>query len=158
MYKNILVPSDGSKLSAKAVKQAIKLAKAISAKITAVYVMPPVSDVPLSRISRAYDVSVNEGYILPASLNKKIQEDIGVRSKQMLARVCAEAATAGVECESVLAASGAPYERIIEHAAKSKCDLIMMASHGRRGVSGLLLGSETTKVLVHSRIPVLVVR
>lgn len=158
MYKNILVPSDGSRLSAKAVKQAIKLAKAIGAKITALHVVPRTSALPASRISKAYDDAVDEGYILPASLANKIQEDIGAHSRQIVDKVCASAAAAGVACERVLLASNTPYEGIIEQAARSNCDLIMMASHGRRGVSGLLLGSETTKVLVHSTIPVLVVR
>jgi nucleotide-binding universal stress UspA family protein len=72
--------------------------------------------------------------------------------------VRAQAAAGGVECETVSAAGDSPYQAILKQATKSGCDLIMMASHGRRGMSGVLLGSETAKVLAHSKIPVLVVR
>jgi nucleotide-binding universal stress UspA family protein len=76
----------------------------------------------------------------------------------MLAAIEREAKAAGVKCETVTAANDAPYDEIVKQAKKRKCDLIMMSSHGRRGISGLLLGSETAKVLTHSTIPVLVYR
>lgn len=153
MFKHILLPTDGSGLSDRAVKQAVKLAKAIGAKITALYVMPAVSGV-----SDVYDLYVDEGYILPASLKRKIQEGIAERSREILGAVCAAAATAGIECEGISVGGGSPYEAIIKQAGASKCDLIIMASHGRRGLQGILLGSETQKVLTHSKIPVLVCR
>ena len=148
MYKSILVPTDGSKLSAKAVKQAIKFAKTIGAKITAFNVMPE------------YQVAMDEGFIVPtvAPLKKRFEEEVAARSKTILDGVRAEAVAAGVECEGVSVTSNAPWDVIIKQATKYKCDLIMMASHGRKGLQGLLLGSETTKVLVHSKIPVLVLR
>jgi nucleotide-binding universal stress UspA family protein len=150
MYKNILVPTDGSKLSAAAVKQALKFAKSIGAKITVLHVTPE------------YQMFLDEGFVVPQttspSLKEQFKEQAAARSKEILDAVRAKAAAGGVRCEGVSAASSSPYDSIIKQARKSKCDLIMMASHGRRGLSGLLLGSETSKVLVHSKIPVLVVR
>lgn len=148
MYKSILVPTDGSKLSTKAVKQAIKFAKAIGAKVTVLNVMPE------------YQMVMEEGFFIPTvmPLKKQFERETAARSKAMLDTVRAEAGTAGVQCEGVSVISGSPWDAIIKQAAKGKCDLIMMASHGRKGLQGLLLGSETTKVLVHSKIPVLVLR
>jgi nucleotide-binding universal stress UspA family protein len=150
MYKSILVATDGSTLSAEAVKEAVMLAKGIGAKLTAIHAM---------RDSEAY---VNERYnVLPAlaaPVKKKYKEEFAAYSKKILDDACAEGAAAGIECARVSVTSESPYEAIIKQAAKSKCDLIMMASHGRRGLEGVLLGSETQKVLTHSKIPVLVVR
>lgn len=148
MYKHILLPTDGSPLSEKAVKQCIKLAKSIGAKVTAINVTPE------------YQMIMNEGFVMPntAQIKKRFEEEIGQRSKKLLAAVKASAGAAGVDCDSVSVASGVPYEAIIKQAKKAKCDLIMMASHGRKGLSSILLGSETAKVLTHSTIPVLVVR
>ena len=148
MYKSILVPTDGSKLSTRAVKQALKFAKAIGAKVTALNVKPE------------YQVVMDEGFIMPGvtTLKKRFDEETAARSKGILDAVQTEAAAAGVQCEGVSVTSVAPWDVIIKQAAKRKCDLIMMASHGRKGLQSLLLGSETTKVLVHSKITVLVVR
>ncbi len=150
MYKSILVPTDGSALSSKAVTQAIILAKAIGAKLTILHAMPN------------YDEFVDERYsVLPAlaaPLKEKYKEEFTAASKKIVDQACAEAATAGIECAGVSVATGSPYEAIINQALKSKCDLIMMASHGRKGLEGVLIGSETQKVLTHSNIPVLVVR
>ena len=77
---------------------------------------------------------------------------------EYLGEVQAQCAATGVECATIAATSDVPYEAIIEAAEKSGCDLIFMASHGRRGISGFLLGSETNKVLTHSKVPVLVYR
>ncbi len=148
MYKSILLPTDGSKLSAKAVRQAVKFASAIGAKITVLHVMPE------------FQMIADEGYALPSmmSLRKRFDEESAARAKTILEGVRSEAASAGVECQCVSTTGPAPWEAIIKQAGKHKCDLIMMASHGRKGLQSLLLGSETTKVLVHSKIPVLVVR
>jgi nucleotide-binding universal stress UspA family protein len=148
MYKHILLPTDGSPLSEKAVKQCIKLAKSIGAKITAINVTPE------------YQLMMDEGYVMPDAplIRKRFEEETGKRSKKLLAEVKASASAAGVDCDSVSVTSGVPYEAIIKQAKKAKCDLIMMASHGRKGLSSILLGSETAKVLTHSAIPVLVVR
>lgn len=148
MYKHILLPTDGSPLSEKAVKQCIKLAKSIGAKITALNVTPE------------FQMIMDEGFVMPnpAMIKKRFEDETEKRSKKLLADVKAGASAAGVDCDSVSVTSGVPYEAIIKHAKKAKCDLIMMASHGRKGLSSILLGSETAKVLTHSTIPVLVVR
>jgi len=127
MYKHILVPTDGSPLSAKAVKQAVAFAKSVGAKITALHV------------SQEFRQMMDEGYALLD----------GVKSS---------ANAADVQCDGVAVVNNLPYDAIIKQAKKAKCDLIMMASHGRKGLSSILLGSETAKVLTHSKIPVLVVR
>lgn len=148
MFTHILVPTDGSKLSDKAVKQAIKLAKGLGAKITAIHVMPD---------AEAY---VRERYhvlpMLAAPVKNKYKKEAAALAKEIMDRIGAAATAAGVECAQVSLTSDTPYEAIIKQASKSGCDLIMMASHGRKGLQSILLGSETQKVLTHSRIPVLV--
>jgi nucleotide-binding universal stress UspA family protein len=91
-------------------------------------------------------------------LKRKYDKAAKQRAEKFLAKITERATEAGVKADAVTVMGDVPYEHIIETAKKSKCDLIMMASHGRRGLSGLLLGSETSKVLTHSKIPVLVVR
>ena len=148
MYKHILVPTDGSKLSAKAVKQAEQFAKSVGAKMTALHV------------SQEYRALMDEGFALPAfnTFKKRFDEQNAKRSSALLESVKTSADKAGVRCDCVAVVNDLPYDAIIKQARKGKCDLIMMASHGRRGLSSLLLGSETSKVLTHSNIPVLVVR
>ena len=148
MYKHILVPTDGSKLSGKAVKQAVAFAKAVGARITAVHV------------SDEYRAMMDEGFVLPAfaTFKKRFDEMNAQRSNAILSQVKAGAQAAGVQCDCVTVSNNLPYDAIIRQAKKSKCDLIMMASHGRKGLQSMLLGSETAKVLTHSTIPVLVVR
>jgi nucleotide-binding universal stress UspA family protein len=150
MYKNILVPTDGLKLSDEAVKQAILLAKDTGAKLTFIHVMPS---------SRAF---VSERYsVLPglaAPLQKKYKEEFAAFSKKTLDGACAKAVAAGLKCLGVSVTGESTYKAIIKQAEQSKSDLIMMASHGRRGLDSVLIGSETQKVLTHSKIPVLVVR
>lgn len=148
MFKKILVSTDGSQISNKAVKQAIRIASVVGARLTAVNVV--------GEYRRLQD----EGYLMPAmpELKKRFDDAESARAKKILDAVKKSANAAGVKCEVVMPAGNAPYEAIISQARKSKCDLIVMASHGRRGIQGLLLGSETTKVLTHSKIPVLVCR
>ena len=150
MFKHILLPTDGSKLSDKAVKQAIKTAKALGAKITAIHVMPDYA----RYVSERYNVSAT----LAAPVKTMYKEEAAALSKEILDQVSAAATAAGVECARVSVTGDLPYEAIIKQATKSGCDLIMMASHGRTGLQSILLGSETQKVLVHSKIPVLVCR
>jgi nucleotide-binding universal stress UspA family protein len=149
MYKHILLPTDGSTLSEKAVKQCIRLAKSIGAKITAINVTP---DFQMAM--------ADEGFVSPGipQIKKRFEEETAKRSQKILAQVKADASATGVDCDCVSVSSGVPYEAIIKQAKKAKCDLIMMASHGRKGLSSILLGSETAKVLTHSAVPVLVVR
>ena len=148
MYTHILLPTDGSKLSAKAVKESIRLAKSIGARLTAIHVV------------QEYQTMLDEGFVMPAgaALKTRFDEETRKRSQKILDAVKAEASASNVSCECITVTSDAPYEAIVKHAKKARCDLIAMASHGRKGLSSLLLGSETAKVLTHSTIPVLVIR
>jgi nucleotide-binding universal stress UspA family protein len=150
MYKHILVPTDGSPLSSKAVKQAAELAKSEGATMTILHVVSPYRS----------PVASDEGFRVPeiAELRKRYDEAAQAAGRKIVDAAQKIAAKAGVECDVVVASADMPYDAIIKQAQKRKCDLIMMASHGRRGLQALLLGSETTRVLTHSRIPVLVCR
>ena len=147
MFKNILVPTDGSKLSVKAAKQAVKLAKALGARITGFYAAPDIG-------STYY----GDGYVLRAPSAEAQAEFAQQQARKCLSTIEVEADVEKVECAVFHVVNDSPYEAIIDAARKKKCDLIFMASHGRRGLSGLVLGSETQKVLTHSKIPVLVCR
>jgi nucleotide-binding universal stress UspA family protein len=148
MFKHILLPTDGSKLSDRAVERGLELAKFLGARVTAVHVIPE------------FRLMADESFVLPTSaeLKKRYEKEAKARAEKLLQKISARAGTQSVACEGVVVLGDVPFEHIIETAKKRKCDLIMMASHGRRGLSGLLLGSETSKVLTHSKIPVLVVR
>jgi len=147
MFKHILLPTDGSELSNKAVKRGIEFAKKIKARVTAIHVVPE------------FRVIVDEGLVsLSAALKKRLEAEALARAQKMLSTIARQAKARGVRCATISVASDLPYQQIIAIARKKKCDLIMMASHGRRGLSSLLLGSETAKVLTHSKVPVLVVR
>ncbi len=147
MFKHILVPTDGSRLSVKAAKQAVKLAKALGARITGFYAAPDYS-------STYY----GDGYILRAPSAKAQAEFSQEQARKCLSAIEVEAEVEKVACAVFHTVSDSPYAAIIDAAKKNKCDLIVMASHGRRGLSALVLGSETQKVLIHSKIPVLVCR
>lgn len=144
MYKRILVPTDGSDITAKAIGMAVTLAKTVGAEITALAVKEPF---PYSAISEMQPVPPQEFF--------DAQERI---ANQSLLRVKDAAGAVGVPCSAVSVEALHPWEAILDQARSDGSDLIVMASHGRRGVSALLLGSETQKVLTHSTIPVLVVR
>lgn len=158
MYRSILVPVDGSDLSAKAVEQALGLAKMCGATMMPLHVIPPIEHLPAREFAEDYETSLEEGYIVPATLRQKIQQDFAARAGRMLDAICAKASASAVRCQPVVLTSGAPHDAILRQVQQSSCDLIVMASHGRKGMQALLLGSETAKVLVHSKIPVLVVR
>jgi len=144
MYRNILVPTDGSDITSKAVQSAIALAKTLGAKLTAISVKEPF---PYSAISEMQPVPPQEFY--------DAQERIAAARVKGVAEA---AAAAGVTCVASTVEALHPWEAIVDHAKAQGCDLIVMASHGRRGVSALLLGSETQKVLTHCSVPVLVVK
>lgn len=147
MFKHILIPTDGSDLSKKAVKKGIEFAKKIKARVTAVHVVPE------------FRVVADESFVsLSPSAKKRFEEDSLRHAETMLSSVVLQAKAKGVRCAAVAEANDLPYQQIIATAKSKKCDLIMMASHGRRGIASVLLGSETAKVLTHSTIPVLVVR
>jgi nucleotide-binding universal stress UspA family protein len=147
MFKHILVPTDGSQLSGDTVKRAIEFARETSARITFFFAKP---DYPVA--------FYGEGALIDPTTPDKFAEMAEQQAREILTAHEASAKAAGVSCASVTSISDIPYEAIIAAAEKVGADLIFMASHGRRGISGLLLGSETQKVLTHSKIPVLVYR
>lgn len=147
MFKNILVPTDGSKLSHKAVKEAIELAKKTDAKVTALHVYPKFAGSPYGTFGPAEDV------LEEAHKNQERAE-----GDSLFAGIRKLTDAAGVTLDPVLVESNDVWKQIITTAKKKKCDVICMASHGRRGIAGVLLGSETHKVLTHSELPVLVLR
>jgi nucleotide-binding universal stress UspA family protein len=149
MYRHILVPTDGSPLSMKAAKEAAKLAKSQKARVTALYAIPPFVSPPSGE---AYIVSPD--LFSPDEYRKRTEK----HATEVLAKVEAEVKKAGVECDTTFVTANAPWKGIIDAAKEQSCDLIVMASHGRKGLEGLLLGSETLKVLTHSKTPVLVCR
>ena len=147
MYRNILVATDGSRLSAKAVSHAIALARALGAKLTGVHASP---DYPVP----AYADGVMYEPVSPKEYAAMCKKE----ADRILSAVGAKAQAAGIRFTAAQAIAAAPWEAILATARKQRCDAIVMASHGRRGVSALLLGSETQKVLTHSKLPVIVVR
>jgi nucleotide-binding universal stress UspA family protein len=145
MYKRILVPTDGSELSNRAVEYAATLAKAVGAKLTVLTVTTP------------YGGFVVEPELTMARI-EDYHKDAAKLAMQYLDVAKDIAAVAQVPCEAVHVECVQPYQAIINAAKDRDCDLIVMASHGRRGVAAIVLGNETVKVLTHSTIPVLVVR
>ena len=145
MYTNILIPTDGSELAGKAVEHGIALAKRIGAKVTVVTVLPPFH-------TFTTDAQMFED--TPAQYKVRMQK----QAEKILGAVTHAAQAAGVACEAVQVEHEHPYRAIIETAGSKGCDLIVMASHGRHGISAIVLGSETVKVLTHCKIPVLVQR
>lgn len=144
IYKHILIPTDGSELSKKAVRYGVALACALNAKVTGITVTAPFSlFMDPYRLDETF-----EGY----------RKRTTAISEKYLGRIQEAAAAVSVNCETIHAEHEHPYQAIIDAAKKNGCDLIVMASHGRRGFSALVLGSETAKVLTHSTIPVLVHR
>ena len=147
MYKRILIATDGSPLSDKAVEHGLSLAALSGATVVALKVVP--------RYPRSYF----EGG-MPVDTNdvKRIEAQWGDAAQAMVDGVKAQGGAQGVTVKAVVAKSDLVAEAVIAAAKKHKCDLIVMASHGRRGLSAMLLGSETQKVLTHSSIPVLVIK
>lgn len=147
MFKHILVPTDGSQLSMETVKRAVDFAREAGARITFFYAKPE------------YPVAFyGEGALIDPTTPEKFAAMAEQQAKEILGACEQLASTANVPSAKLAVTSDIPYEAIIAGTATAGCDLIFMASHGRRGISGLLLGSETQKVLTHSRIPVLVYR
>lgn len=148
MFTHILLPTDGTELSNAAVQNGVRFAKSIGAKVTGICVIPSQYFAHSEGMSR-------EAYLeLPARRLKESKEF----AETCLSKITKAAREAGLDCDVVVEVSDQPYEAIVTLAAQKGCDLIMMASHGRRGVKALLIGSETQKVLTHSKIPVLVYR
>ena len=148
MYKHILVATDGSKLSNKATKTGARLARSLGARLTGVYVNPEF-------VAPMY--SEGSSYV-PQMSPKRFREFHEGEARKALSVLETEAQKTGVECSTMSLANNHPYLGILRAAKLKKCDLIVMASHGRRGLSAMVLGSETNKLLTHSSIPVLVCR
>jgi nucleotide-binding universal stress UspA family protein len=147
MYKNILVATDGTRLSGKAITHAVALAKALGSRLTAFYASP---DYPLPVYA--------EGAIVEPMSRREYAAICKDEADRILGAVAAKAKSSRVAFNPVHVVNSTPWRAILAAARKHRCDVIVMASHGRRGVSAMLLGSETQKVLTHSKIPVIVVR
>jgi nucleotide-binding universal stress UspA family protein len=145
MFKNILIPTDGSELSEKVVDDAIELAKATHAKVTALHVYAESFMVPYGGFGPGEYV---------------VDEDIKAaairRGKEYVERIGAAARKAGIPFEGIVLESAAPWKGIVDTAERRHCDLVMMAAHGYHGLQAMVIGSETNKVLTHAKIPVLV--
>jgi nucleotide-binding universal stress UspA family protein len=146
-YTHLLVPSDGSELSMKAVRHAVSLAAALGARITFLHAQ---ASVPVQ--------VVGLGEMLDASTMEALMSASHKDVERILEEAMAVAKAAGVNADAERVMSDLPHQAIVESAKRLGCDLILMASHGRRGLVGLLIGSETQRVLVQSTCPVLVYR
>lgn len=144
MYKRILVPTDGSERSVKAVEGAARFAKPLGAHLVVMTVVEPYSYTNLAEYR-------------PESV-EQYDERVTGEAEERLAASKEFAEDLGVDCDTVLVKSFSPADAIIEQCDKHDCDLVFMASHGRKGIAAVLLGSETQKVLTHSKIPVMVYR
>jgi nucleotide-binding universal stress UspA family protein len=147
MYKNILVPTDGSALSRTAIAAAVKLAKSTGAKLTVFYAAPPATPLVYEDLLPVAYITAGEHATV---IKKAAERYLGVAAKA--------AKAAGVKCKLMHVTSDFPAEAILTAAKKEKCDLIFIASHSRRGLARMLLGSETQKVIANAKIPVLVHR
>jgi nucleotide-binding universal stress UspA family protein len=150
MYRHILIPTDGSELAEHAVTNGLSLAKAVGAKVTVIIVDEPFDwlSVPETRASQRQALD---------NLAKH-SEHVDRHATSLLSRAADAAKEAGVACDTMRVANAPPYQAIIATAADRGCDLIAMTSHGRGGLSAVVLGSVTNKVLTHTKIPVLVYR
>jgi nucleotide-binding universal stress UspA family protein len=145
MYRHILIPTDGSQLSQNAIAHGAALAASINATVTILTVSTPF-----------HTFAVEPEMVTDTS--EQYTNHAANRAAKYLNSAKEVAVAAGVSCDTAHVEHDHPYQAIIDAAARERCDLIVMASHGRRGVSAIILGSETVKVLTHSAVPVLVVR
>ena len=149
MYKHIMLPLDGSgELSSRAVQEGVALAGMLGSKITLLTVVP------------SYHTGITTPLTSDLVHEVEASRDVEHRkvAEKLHAEITAHALAGKVKCESLVVIGGKPYEQIIENALARGCDLIVMATHGRKGLDALLVGSETVNVLTHSKLPVLVVR
>ena len=146
MFKSILIPTDGSELSQRAVRSAVELARVHQSRLTGIHVIPDY------HLLIAY-----EGAFDPVT-EERIEEEAKSRAETYLEFIRKVAHDAGISCDTVCETSDHPYDAILKTADTKHCDLILMTSHGRKGLAAVLLGSETRKVLTHTKVPVLVVR
>ncbi|CAJ0781151.1 hypothetical protein LMG7141_01111 [Ralstonia condita] len=144
MFQHILIPTDGSELSRKAVAGALDFAKTLGARLTAYTCLEEYPYTPFSEIV--------------VETPQAFKERVEAQARAVLKDVEDAARAAGIPCDTDMTCFAVPYMGIIDAAERHGCDVIFMASHGRRGLAGLLLGSETQKVLTHTEIPVIVYR
>jgi len=147
-FRHILLPTDGSDLSDRAADTALALARSMGARLTALHVVPPYAP-PLPDMGVGFTYAMTED---------EYERAVNNQAGEMLARVAERAAESGVDCDTRIVTDSAPWNAIVGEARKGGCDAVVMASHGRRGLAALVLGSETQKVLTHSDVPVLVTR
>lgn len=147
MFKHILIPTDGSPVAEKAIAAGVNLAAEMGATVTGYYAVEP----PPTHL-------YGEGYLAERKLVEELERRAQENAKKSVGEIEKAAKAAGVKCDTVVGKAVVPYKGIIDAAEKNKCDAIFMASNGHRGLTGLLLGSVTQKVLTHSKIPVLVYR
>ena len=147
MFQHILIPTDGSELSEKAIRAGTQLASQIGARVTGFYA------------AEEYPVPPFGEYVPPDLLSPdEFRSNEEARARRILVVVENIAKEHGVACSTDFTVNYSPWQAIVKAAEAKGCDLIFMASHGRRGLASLLLGSETNRVLTHTRIPVLVYR
>lgn len=147
MYKHILIPTDGSKISSRAIRHTMTIARSMDSRVTGVFVAPAPTPLVFKGLVPVRHLQPDQHAAL-----------IAKAAKRYLGEIEAAAQAAGVRCECLTIEDEYPADTILRVAAKRRCDLIVMASHGRRGLAGILLGSETQKVLVQAKVPVLVCR
>lgn len=150
MYRHILIPTDGSELAEHAVTNGLSLAKSVGAKVTAIIVEEPFDWLGVP------ETAARQRQVLDAL--EKHNEQVKKHAANVLSRVADAAKQAGVPCDTMHVENARPHQAIIAAASDRGCDLIAMASHGRGGLSAVVLGSVTNKVLAHTKIPVLVYR
>jgi nucleotide-binding universal stress UspA family protein len=147
MYRKILVPTDGSRLSDRAVKEATRLAQVLNAKLVLFHALQEMRQ-PI----------YSEGSSTVLASRQRVRKAAASRARKILAAAAKKAESLGLSATKDYAAGASPHDAIVAAAQRHHCDLIVMASHGRRGLSKFLLGSETQAVLPRARVPVLVVR
>lgn len=148
MFRHLLIPTDGSRLAAKGTRMGVRLARSLGARVTGLYVAAPY-------LPPMYGEA---GLTVTGLSAKEYGRLVERQARKALAAVEVEAELAGVPCRVDWRSEVQPWRAILRVARARKCDAIVMASHGRGGLGGLLLGSETARVLAHSKIPVLVAR
>jgi len=145
MYKHVLIPTDGSALSEMAIRHGMTLARAVGARVTVLFVSLPF---------RSFAIDP----VMVSDTPAQYEQDCQTLAEKALGVARTEAGVVGVSCETLHVAQAQPYQAIVDTAQTKGCDLICMSSHGRKGISAFVLGSETYTVLTHSKIPVLVCR
>ena len=149
MFKKMLIPTDGSPLATKGVKLGVRLAQALGAKVSGVYVTAPYTPPFIPEDAAIY---------VPTADRREYKKAVEAQAAKALEAVEREAKAAGARCETRAVSDAQPWQGILKAARARKCDAIVIASHGRGGLGGLILGSQTSRVLSHSTIPVVVVR